>query len=53
MFQSVLVWSRQNVIVSVLGHKIYYVLVRSRSGQKITGYYEVGVPKTLPRRPLM
>ena len=35
------------------GHQIYYILVRSRSGQKITGHYGVRVPKTLSRRTLL
>ena len=35
------------------GHKIYYFLVQSGSGQKITGQYGVGVPKTLPHRTLV
>ena len=30
------------------GLKIYYFLVRSGSGQKITGHYGIRVPKTLP-----
>ena len=47
--------SRENIIGSVRGrgHKIYYFSVRSGSGQKITGQYGVGVPKTLPRRTLI
>ena len=47
--------SGENKIESVRGrgHKIYYFSVRSGSGQKITGQYGVGVPKTLPRRTLM
>ena len=46
--------SGENIIGSVRGqgHKIYYFSVRSGSGQKITGQYGVGVPKTLPRRTL-
>ena len=45
----------ENIIGSVRGrdHKIYYFSVRSGSGQKITGQYGVGVPKTLPRRTLV
>ena len=45
---------RWNIIGSVWGqgHKIYYFSVRSGSGQKITGQYGIGVPKTLPRRTL-
>ena len=47
--------SGENIIGSVRGrgHKIYYFSVRSESGQKITGQFGVGVPKTLPRRTLM
>ena len=47
--------SGENIIGSVRGrgHKIYYFSVRSGSGQKITGHYGVGVPKTLPRRTLI
>ena len=50
-----LVRSGENIIGSVRGrgHKIYYFSVRSGSGQKITGQYGVGVPKTLPRRTLV
>ena len=46
--------SGENIIGSVRGrgHKIYYFSVWSGSGQKITGQYGVGVPKTLPRRTL-
>ena len=49
------VWSGENIIGSVRGqgHKIYYFSVRSGSGQKITGQYRFGVPKTLPRRTLV
>ena len=48
------VWSGENIIGSVRGRglKIYYFSVRSGSGQKTTGQYGVGVPKTLPRRTL-
>ena len=49
------VQSGENIIGSVRGrgHKIYYFSVRSGSGQKITGQYLFGVPKTLPRRTLV
>ena len=47
--------SGENIIGSVRGrgNKIYYFSVRSGSGQKITGQYGIGVPKTLPRRTLL
>ena len=43
------VQSGQKIIGSVRGrgHKIYYFSVQSGLGQKITGHYRVGVPKTL------
>ena len=48
------VWSGENIIGSVRGraHTIYYFSIRSGSGQKITGHFGVGMPKTLPRRAL-
>ena len=47
--------SGENIIGSVRGrgHKMYNFSVRSGSGQKITGQYGIGVPKTLPRRTLL
>ena len=47
--------SGENIIGSVRGqgHRIYYFSVLSRSGQKITGRFGVGVPKTLPRKTLV
>ena len=50
-----LVRSAENIIGSVQGrgHKILlFFSVRSRSGQKITGQYGVGVPKKLTHRTL-
>ena len=47
--------SGENIIRSVRGrgHRIYFFSVQSGSGQKITGRFRVGVPKTLPRRTLV
>ena len=47
--------SGQNIIrlVRGLGHKTHYFSIQSVSGQKITGHFVVGIPKTLPRRTLV
>ena len=34
------------------GHRIYFIRVRSGSGQDIMRHYRVEVPQTLPRRTL-
>ena len=52
MFRSGSDWVEYKRVGPSRGHKIYFFRVWSGSGQDLTRLFEVGVPKTLPRRTL-